>query len=918
MRAAGVRALLALYPREFRARHGAELEAGFAECFRRERARLGYLGVPYAWLRLAADSIVSSAAARIDIRRRRRIAALHQLSLPLRETPMNNLWQDVRFAARGIRRTPGFSAVVIIILALAIGATTTIFGVVSAVLLRSLPYHEPQRLVMLYEGIGRAMSGPIGFSAPDFTAFEPRAHSFENLAAFRNKSYELSGIDQPDQITGLRVSASLLDALGVQPALGRNFTRDEDLGRRRVAILADGLWRRAFGGDPGILGRAVMLDRQPYTIIGVMPRRFVFPNRGPILNNQPANNQPAEIYVPISFTDRELAAFASMYNNSVVGRLKPGVTAANAESEARTIATQLVKEVYPAAMAGFDLYASATPIRDDTLGRIETTLYVLLAGVGVVLLIACADIANLMLTRMAAREREMAVRAALGAGRGRLIRQVLVESSLLALAGGAFGVLLAWWASRALVGFAPATIPRTTEIGLDGRVLVFAVVVSFVTALLCGTLPAWEASRKDAGDALKEGGRSGTAGTRQRRVFGALVTAQFALAVVLLAAGGLLIRSFARLVSVDPGFRVERVLTLGTSLPANAYPTGPDIRSFYLRLLERVDRLPAVTASAASTFLPLSVRERRSFSIESQPAASAGVPHVIANDWVLGRYFDAVGIPLKRGRYLQPGDRTSTEPVVVINETMARTFWPGQDPVGQRITWGPANANARWMRIVGIVANIKQGPLNSETISQTYQPWEQVPDGMIADNVVGALRSLNLVVRTATEPESLIVAIRTQIRELDPALPITRVQTMEDVIRASTGPQRFNTVLLGSFASVALLLAALGIAGVLATSVSRRTQEIGVRMALGAQRGDLLRMVVRQGMTLALAGLAIGVPTALLLTRLMSSLLFQTTPHDPITFASVATVLLVVAAIACYVPARRATRVDPMVALRYE
>jgi putative ABC transport system permease protein len=431
-------------------------------------------------------------------------------------------------------------------------------------------------------------------------------------------------------------------------------------------------------------------------------------------------------------------------------------------------------------------------------------------------------------------------------------------------------------------------------------------------------LPAWESSRRGANESLKEGGRGGTAGTRQRRWFGTLVTGQFALAVVLLAAGGLLVRSFSRLMSVDPGFHADRVLTLATSLPANAYPGGTDIRAFYQRLLEEVDRLPGVTASAASTSLPLSIRERRAFQIEAQPRASADLPHTVAHDWTLGRYFEALGIPLIRGRYLGDRDTPASEPVVVINETMAKRFWPGQDPVGQRIAWGGSRDGARWMRIVGIVADVKQGPLNIETFQQTYQPWVQLPDRFIADNIVGALRSLKVVARTSGDPTSLAPAVRALIRDIDPSLPVSAVQTMTDVVSASAGPQRFNTVLLGSFAAVALLLAALGIGGVLATSVSRRTQEIGVRMALGAQRGEILRMVVRQGMALALLGLAIGVPSALVLTRLMASLLFQITPRDPLTFGGVAALLVAVALAACYVPARRATRVDPIVALRCE
>ena len=454
---------------------------------------------------------------------------------------------------------------------------------------------------------------------------------------------------------------------------------------------------------------------------------------------------------------------------------------------------------------------------------------------------------------------------------------------------------------------------------LDWRVLGFAVGISLITAIVCGLLPALELSRRPSGEALKDGGRGATTGVRQRRILGALVAAQFALAIVLLVAGGLLVRSFTRLMAVNPGFRAERVLTLPTSLPSSAYRMGSDIRSFYQRLLERVDRLPGVVASATATDLPLSVRERRAFTVEAQPPASADLPHVVAHDWLLGQYFDAMGIELRRGRYLSQQDSAQSEPVVVINETMARQFWPGLEPVGQRIAWGGPRNHGPWMRIVGIVTDVKQGPLGTATVAQTYQPWVQsVADSRSADTVFGALRSLKLVVRANGDPITTAGAIQAQVRAIDPSLPVAQVRTMETVVNESAAPQRFNTVLLGGFAAVALVLAAIGIGGVLATAVSRRTQEIGLRMALGARRGDVLRMVMGQGMALVLLGLAVGIPSALLATRLMSSLLFGIAPHDVMTFTAATGVLLAVSLVACYVPARRATRVDPMVALRWE
>jgi putative ABC transport system permease protein len=905
--------LLQLLPREARQRDGGEMAVAFGQCLRRERERAGARGAAFAWMRGSADVLLASMAFRRDRRRARRIAALGRGQDPRGDVMVSRVWQDVRYATRRMRQAPFFSAAIIGTLALATGATTAIFSVVDTVLLRALPYSEADRLVMLYQGIPKAIPTPIGFSAPDYSAFEARATSFGSIAAFRNREYELSGVNEPERIIGARASAALFKTLGVEPVLGRAFSREEDEGQQPVAVLSDALWRRKFGSDPAAVGRAVVLDRRAYTIVGVMPRGFTFPNRGPLLNNV-----PADLFVPISFTDMERGAFGSMYNNSVVARLKPGVTVAQADAEVKAAVRTTALEIYPAFLQGLadGISASAVSLRDETVGRTQTLLLVLFAAVLMVLLIACADLANLMLTRAVSRQREMAVRSALGAGRGTLLRQALIESAVLAAIGGILGLAVTRWVVTALVAAAPNTLPRLQEVRLDLRVLGFTAFLSASTAILCGLLPALEATRRGASDALKEGGRSGSTGRRQRRLFGALVTAQFALAVVLLVAGGLLVRSFNRLMSVDPGFRAEHVLTLSTSLPASAYPQGADVRSFYNRLLENIGGLPGVSAAAASTDLPLGIRERRAFTIEADSNPTGELAYVVAHDWVAGRYFEALGIPLKRGRYLLPQDQPASEPVIVINETMARTFWKDQDPVGRRVAWGNPRTHGPWMRIVGVVADVKQGPLNSETVSQTFQPWVQVSDSMLGDNLVGALRSMKISVRTEIDPISLASAVQARIRALDPALPVAAVRTLEEVVRTSAAPQRFNTVVLSSFGLLALLLAALGIGGILATSVSRRTQELGIRMALGARRPALLRMVLGEGMTLAVLGLAIGLPVAYALTRLMSTLLFEVSPRDPLTFAAVGVLLVTVALAASYLPARRATGIDPMAALR--
>jgi putative ABC transport system permease protein len=822
---------------------------------------------------------------------------------------MQSLRYDFRHAFRMLGRAPLFSALVIATLALAIGANTAIFSVVNAVLLRSLPYSDPNRLVLLNERLGSM--DPFGFSAPDLVAFGERARSYGGLAAFRSVEYELSGIDQPERVKAARISASLMDVLGVAPALGRPFTAEEDTGRQPVAILSDALWRRAFGADTAVVGRSISLDRRAYTVVGVMPARFTFPNRGPRLNGI-----PAEVFVPIAFSRAELGGFGMNYNNSVVARLKPGVTTQQAGAEASAVLKQILADVYPSSFrdGGFPgLSATVAPMREEIVGNIRRLLVVLLAAVGVLLLIACADIACLMLTRAAARGREMAIRTALGARRGRVVRLVLVETSVLAAAGGVAGLVLAWWLKRALLASVSEGLPRAQEIGLDGRVLAFTAAISIAAALVCGLFPALESSQHDSSGALKEGARGASAGVRQRRILSVLVAAQFACALVLLASGALLIRSFAKLIATDPGFQSDHVISASTSLPRASYPTAASVRAFYATVLERVAAMPGVTAAGAATDLPLTVRERRAFTVENPPQASAGSGSV-ANDWVTGQYFEALGARVVRGRALGPSDTQTSEPVLAINETLAKLYFPGEDPVNRLVAWGGAKDHGPWMRVVGVIGDIKQAGLAKPTEPQTWQPWSQVPDVFVAGN----FRSLKLMVRSSVPPASLVPAIRAEVRRLDPALPVTGVQTLDEIVGASAASQRFNAALLGGFAGVALLLAAVGIGGVLAISVSRRRQEIGIRMALGANAGEVVRMVVRQGMLLVLTGLVIGLPAAFAATRLLRTLLFGVAPWDPIAFAAATGILCGVALLACAVPALRASRVNPIAALRID
>jgi putative ABC transport system permease protein len=822
---------------------------------------------------------------------------------------MSRLWQDVRYAARRLRRAPMFSFTVIATLALAIGATTAVFTVVNGVLLRALPYHDPTRLVLLHQNFPKQQ---IGFSAPDYVAFEPRASFAESIAVYRNREFELSGVEPPERVTVTRASPSLFATLGVQPAVGAPFTQEQADARTPVAVLSDALWARKFGRDPSVIGKPILLDRFAYTIVGIMPRGFTFPQRGPLINNV-----PADVYLPLVFSEAQRTAFGSSYNISVVARLKPGMTTAQADTEARALVTSNAKELYPADLQGLAgvLHGSATTLGDEVIGGSKTLLWVAFAAVGLVLLVACTNIASLMLARAMAREREITVCSALGASRARIARQLFAESWIVALAGSVLGLLVGVSLTKVLVNLAPQTLPRLHEIGLDVRVLLFTAGLTVVTALLCGVLPAFELSRPHGG--LKAGARAST-GRRERRIFGSLVTAQVALAVVLLVGGGLLLRSFSKLMSVDPGFRSEGVLTLATSIPAQAYRDAAAVRGFYTRLIDDLSQVPGVRAVGASTELPLGVRERRAFTIELESPATRDLSHAVAHQWAAGRYLEAVNIPLKRGRYFGSADSAQSEPVVIINETMASMFWSGTDPVGQRLAFGTPAQPGPWMRVVGVVGDIKHGPLDSQIEPHMYTPWAQAADPMIAENALGILRSLRIALRGDIEPTALIETVRTRIRAIDPALPVTAVRTMSEVVTQSAAVPRFNALLVSLFAVLALLLAAIGIGGMLAMSVSRRLPEVGIRMALGAQRRALAGMVIRQGMILAAIGLAIGLPSAWLLSRVLSSLLFEITPRDPITFATVVGVLGAVALIACAVPAWRVTRVDPLKVLKIE
>ncbi|MFZ1112860.1 MAG: ABC transporter permease [Candidatus Acidiferrales bacterium] len=823
---------------------------------------------------------------------------------------MNTLLQDLRYALRMLLKSPGFAAVAVLTLALGIGANAAIFSIVDAVLLRPLPFKNPSRLVMLWEGLPEIGYPKIEGSAPDIVLYEREQKSFDAVGAFQNKDFDISGgSGEPERITASRVSASTFPLLGVSPLLGRTYTRAEDESRAKVVVLSYGLWQRRYAGDRGILGRTVDLDREPYTVLGVMPRNFVFPVRGP-----EGSDRPAEVWVPISFTQTELTAWGMYFNNNLLCRLKPGVTIAQAQAEANLIAGRLM-QAYPAALLkafpNAHLRIQVTPFQSEVIGPVQTLLLVLMAAVALVLLIACANVATLLLSRAASRSREIAIRTALGASRGRLVRQMLTESLVLALAGGVLGVLIALWGTNGLLSLVPSSIPLPQGVSVGGSVLAFVAAVCCVTAVVFGAAPAFQISASSPQSALQEGGRSGTPGRARRRLQGIFITAEFALALVLLVGAGLLVRSFAKLLDTNPGFRPDRVLTMSVPLPSRAYSKAAQIRQFYQQALERISALPGAESDGISNDLPLNGTITDAVHVEG----STGSTPATRVSWVLGDYFRTMGIPVLRGRAFSPEDRPGTQLVAVISEGAAKALWPGQDPMGKRFT-GAGQRNL--LTVVGIVGDVSDSTLDTKPLPHVYAPYLQVTDAQMEDTVMNVARSMNIAVRTAGDPAALTSAVTGQIHALDPDLAIAQIRTMDQDMEVSVAGPKFNTFLLGIFSLSALFLAAIGIYGVLAYTVAQQTHEIGIRMALGAQPRDVLRLVLARGARVALVGIAIGLLAAFGLTRLMASLLYGISASDPLTFAAVAMVLFAVALLACYIPARRAMKVDPMVALRYE
>ena len=814
---------------------------------------------------------------------------------------MQTFWQDLRHGARLLLNKPGFTLIAVVTLGLGIGAVVAIFSVVDAVLLRPLPYKEPERIALVKQHMPKLGLYFGGVSAPEMLDYIAGNEPFAEMAGYGIINLNLTGEREPRRIEVARVSPSLFPLLGVTPLLGRGFSTEEnEVGKNRVVALSEGLWRRHFGADPNIVGRVVKLDEAPYMVVGVMPARLRFPPTGDAFANA------VELWTPLALTDDEKQARRRDSNFHLLGRLKPGVELEQAQANMAAVAARVERQ-YP------DIYQGSTRIAATAVGltaaatqKIRRIVLMLFGAVGLVLLIACANIANLQLARAAARRKEITIRSALGASGWRIARQALTESLLLALIGGVVGLLLAVWALDLIVKFGPENVPRLSEVRLDPRALGFTLLTSLLTGVLFGLAPALQSARVSLAEALNDSGRaSGAGGRESARLRNALVILETALAVVLLVGAGLLINSFVRLLRTPPGFNPEGVLIARTTLPAARYPEAERGKAVYRQALERIATLPGVQAVAVASTLPLTSDWQIGVRIEGGGESEYYMPY---GSWVSNDHFRAMEIPLKSGRAFTDEDRADTTPVVVINETMARRSWPGQDAIGKRIRWGGWNPQG-WLTIVGVVADVKFSALEAESPPTVYMPVFQVPR---------IRRDAIFIARTTADPASLAAAMRREIGAVDPDLPIYDVRTMNQVISESVAQRRFTMWLLAIFAIAALGLAALGLYGVLSYAVTQRTREIGIRMALGGRRLDVLKLVVGQGMSLALAGALAGLIASFALTRLMKGLLFGVSASDPLTFTAVALLLTMVALVACWIPARRATKVDPMVALRCE
>jgi putative ABC transport system permease protein len=802
---------------------------------------------------------------------------------------LETIRQDAKYAARSLRKSPGFAFFAVTVLALGIAASTAIFGIADAVLLRPLPYRDASRLMTVWEDAS-SYGFPADTPAPgNFSDWKARNHVFEDMAAEAGRSFNLTGDGNPELLEGQQVTSNLFSVLGVSPAFGRDFRPDDNIpGAAHVAILSHGVWLRRFGGEAGIIGRGMRLNGEMYTVVGVMPQGFLYPNRR------------TEIWVPWQLAKEELAGHGSHYLH-VVARLKPGVSLSQANAELATIAKQIERE-HPADNAKVGAYA--LPLRQHLAGDIGPAILLLFGAVCFVLLIACANIANLLLARASSKRRELAMRLTLGAGRWRTIRQMLTESLLLAVIAGSIGLALSVWATQFLATLVPAGIAPIAPSSLDGRAFLFTTAVTILTGILFGVIPSLRVSKLDLATSLKDGGGQSGVGASGQQLRNALVVSEVGLAIVLLAGAALMIRSFENLIHLDPGFRADHVLVLRT--PLRNYNQQSQRNAFYDRVLDKVERLPGVLAAGYTTWVPLTNEGGATgITIEGHPEPAPGQKPVPNVRIISRNYMAALRMKLVQGRLFDERDGSDSPRVALINQTMARNLWPGEDPEGKRFK---RMADDSWITIVGIVGDMHQAGLAVPARAEMYLPYQQQeffpPD--------------YLAVRTSGDPKMLAESVRQQIWSVDKQQPVSDVMPLEQLVGDNLAPRRMQASLLGGFAGLALLLASIGIYAVLSFVVTQRTQEIGVRVALGAHSSDVLRMVFSHGLRLFAIGAVLGLAAALALSRTMSHLLYGISATDPLSFLTVTFILGVVTLLACYIPARRAMRVDPLVALRYE
>lgn len=828
---------------------------------------------------------------------------------------MQSLLQDVRFALRLLGKSAGFTVTAILTLALGIGATSAIFSIVEGVLLRPLPFPDPATLATLgdrLEGVKYGNEAP-GVTAPGVRTYVRDTRAFSGLGGYQPLAFELSGQGYPARINAARVTAGLFPVLGVSPLLGRTFTAREDEGSQLVAILSYQTWHSRFQADSQILGRKILLDRKPYQIVGVMPREFEFPLVPGQLNR-------CELWVPMSFSQAELVQGAGNWSYHLVGRLKPGVTLEQARQDAVGAATEIMRQ-FPPALRSRRIHPAVHSLAEITVAQSRPLLRMLFLAVTVVLFIACANLAGLLLVRVIRRRREISVRFALGATQSDILRQSLLEALMLSIPGGLLGLVLAWVALRVGVSFLPETLPRVNAIRLDWQVVAFALGLAVLTGLICGLFPAMAAARTKVNEALKEGGRTGTGGTGHVRLRSVLVVAELAVALVLLTASGLLLRSFEKMRAIDLGFHTDHTLTAAYSLPRERYSSQSSIDAFNLALRRSLEHLPGVEAVGATNLLPAAgVEFKGTFTPEGYiPPKGAGL-NLAWIPQVMGNYFAAQGVPMLRGRAFSDADDKNAPLVAIVNRTLAEHYWPGQDPIGKRLHRGPAEADVPWLTVVGEIGDLRELAADLPAEEQFYIPSAQAKAdaGSFAPGSMLTSNNGSIVVRGQVPPEQMANALLSNVHSLDPQLPLTQVESMDRVVGEGQASRRFNTALITAFAAVAGLLALLGIYSVIAFSAALRNQEMAIRLALGSPRSSIVRLILASGAKLGLAGSVIGAVAAVFAARLLRSLLFQVDPLDPMTISLSAIGILFLALVASVVPARRAASVKPAEALRSE